>query len=332
MKDLRYKEVTIKGKLTCVERFFGFLEEMGIRDLRDVSVLHIQGFFEHLRQTAVRRTGKPYSPFTLVAFDGAVKLLFSALYQARLVLMNPAREFKLKLGGKGRLRAVFTEEEIARFLDGIDIHESMGFRDRSMFELAYSSALRCSELAKLDRGDVDLKERMAIIREAKWGKDRVVPLNEASRMFLSLLLGDLSNPEGACFLGTRGRISTRTIRARFRHHLEAAGLEGKGLTVHSIRHACATHLLSHGADLRYVQELLGHESIETTAIYTNEQLEGLKRIYRRYHPRENSLFREVDEEYRERLDRLLARVADPALLAHRMWWRERKEAGKKERA
>jgi integrase/recombinase XerD len=324
MKDLGYKPPTVKGKLGYLGRFFAFLREGGVGDLREVTSRHIEEFFGHLRRTAVGRTGRPYGPSSILSAYASIKLLFSSLYQARMVLSNPARELSLAPAGKGKPRAVFTEEEIARFLDGIDIHEAMGLRDRAMFELAYSSGLRCSEVARLDRGDVDLKERMAIIREAKWSKDRVVPINEAAAAFLSLLLGGHEDPARPCFLGGRGRIACRSVRRRFHLHLAAAGLEGKGLTVHSIRHACATHLLAHGADLRYVQELLGHESIETTAIYTNEQLEGLRRVYRRYHPRENSLFREVDEEYRGRLARLLARLADPQLAAHRAWWRRRR--------
>ena len=93
--------------------------------------------------------------------------------------------------------------------------------------------------------------------------------------------------------------------------------------MHSIRHAAATHLLAHGADLRYVQELLGHESIETTVGYTREQVENLKRIYRRYHPRENGLYREVDEEYRGRVGKLLGRLEDPERLRRKARRRRR---------
>jgi integrase len=77
-----------------------------------------------------------------------------------------------------------------------------------------------------------------------------------------------------------------------------------GLTAHSLRHSCATHLLSHGADIRFVQKLLSHASISTTVVYTTELVENLRRIYKSYHPRENQLFREIDEEYKARYQRL----------------------------
>jgi integrase/recombinase XerD len=191
---------------------------------------------------------------------------------------------------------VFSEEEITRlrFLDGIDIHQPLGLRDRAIFELLYSSGLRASEVGKLNRGDIDLDSRMLIVRDAKSSKDRVVPISEVAHRFLSLYLGGASNAQHPAFLGQKGRIGPGCVTRRFGFHLARAGLEGKGLSVHSIRHATATHLLAHGADLRYVQELLSHQSIETTVVYTNELFENLKRIYKSFHPRENALYREID--------------------------------------
>jgi site-specific recombinase XerD len=328
LADLRYKKSTITGKKSCLKQFFAYLDERGIEDLREVSALHIQGFFEDLRGRIVPRTGRPYSPSSLLGFQATLRLLFACLYQGELVLKNPLRELELHLGGRSRPRAVFTEAEIAAFLDGIDIHVSVGLRDRAMFELMYSSGLRSSEVVKLNRGDIELESRMAIVRDAKWSKDRVVPVNEVAHAFLSLYLADTAQGEHPTFLGARGRMSAHSLRARFRHHLVNAGLQDKGLSPHSIRHATATHLLAHGADLRYVQELLGHQSIETTVLYTNEALENLKRIYKTHHPRENALWREVDEEYRRRAARLLARLEDPRLTAHREWMRKQAMKGK----
>ncbi len=313
--SLRYKSGTIKTKTAYLKPFFHFVAVEGIGDLRELSAAQIQRYLEHQTNAISARTGRPYSPGALLLFHNTVKLLFSALYQAELVLANPVREVSFRPREKNRLRAVFSEEEIARFLDGIDVHQRLGLRDRAMFELMYSSGLRAGELGKLDRGDIDLGERMLIVRDAKWSKDRVVPVSEVAASFLTLYLEGLDDPQRPVFSSGRGRISAACVAKRFRRHLANAGLQGKGLSAHSIRHATATHLLAHGADLRYVQELLGHESIETTVIYTNELFENLRRIYRRFHPRENELFREVDGEYRARVSRLLARLEDPRRLA-----------------
>jgi integrase/recombinase XerD len=260
------------------------------------------------RQAVCPTTGKPYSSATVMGVWGTVKALYRALVLAELVLTNPTREVRLRLKDKGRPRRAFTEEEIARFLDGIDVHQPLGLRDRTIFELQYATGLRGGEVGKLDRKDVDLQARMLLVREAKWSKDRVVPVSAVAQAFLSRYLASLGERTGPLFPGKTGRLGREGVVRRFRLHLREAGLEGQGLTVHSIRHATATHLLAHGADLRYVQELLGHESIETTVRYTQEQVENLKRIHRRYHPRENGLWREVDEEYRGRVGRLLARI------------------------
>jgi integrase/recombinase XerD len=328
LTDLRYKAATIRGKLEYLKHFFRFAVEEGLEDLREVSTAHIECFLQSEREAISARTGKPFRSGTLLAVFGAVKLLFSALYQAELVLANPARDLSFRPREKSRLRAVFTEEEIARFLDGIDIHEALGLRDRAIFELMYSSGLRAGEVGKLDRGDIDLQARMLIIRDAKWSKDRMVPINEVAHAFLSMYLGSDGRPERPAFIGSNGKISARYLRERFHYHLANAGMQGKGLTPHSIRHATATHLLAHGADLRYVQELLGHESIETTVVYTNELFENLKRIYRTYHPRENALYREVDEEYRGRVARLVARLEDPRRPSNKRRRRKEAQAGK----
>jgi integrase/recombinase XerD len=323
LKELRYREDTIRGKLTFLKHFESYLAEVGIQDLREVGQGEIERFVEWERQALSVRTGRAYSSAALLGAWSAVKALYRALVLAELVLSNPTREVKLRLKDKGRTRRTFTEEEIARFLDPIDIHRPLGLRDRAIFELLYATGLRGGEVGKLDRADIDLEGRVLIVREAKWSKDRVVPIGEVAHTFLTRYLAAAGQTPGPVFRGEKGRLGRSGILKRFRIHLKEAGLEGQGLTVHSIRHATATHLLAHGADLRYVQELLGHESIETTVVYTNEQVENLKRIYRRFHPRENGLYREVDEEYRGRLKRLLARLEDPRRLAVRAGHRRR---------
>jgi integrase/recombinase XerD len=330
MQDLRFKPNTIRGKSQYLEHFFRFAEQQGVTDLREASSSLIERFLAAEQQLVSPRTGLPYRRGTIVVIYSAVRLLFASLYQAELVLANPARDVMFRTRVKNGLRTVFSEEEIARFLDGIDIHQKLGLRDRAIFELIYSSGLRAGEVGKLDRGDIDLGSRRLIVRDAKWSKDRVVPISEVAHAFLSLYLEGVNDPQRPAFLGQKGRIGTGCVTRRFHFHLNRAGLEGKGLSVHSIRHATATHLLAHGADLRYVQELLGHQSIETTVIYTNELFENLKRIYKSFHPRENAMYRELDESYQTRVQRLVARLEDPRRPSNKRW-RRRKEVKGKER-
>ena len=140
-----------------------------------------------------------------------------------------------------------------------------------MFELMYSSGLSSGEMGKCPAWGHRPGTRMLIVRDAKWSKDRMVPISEVAAAFMGTYLGKGGDASRRGASGTARRSSSaRGRRVRFHHHLERTGLQGKGLSAHSIRHATTTHMLAHGADLRYVQELLGHESIETTVIYTNE--------------------------------------------------------------
>jgi len=311
MRDLRYKESTIRTKLAYLPHFFRFIEKEGIADLREASAAHIEHFLAFEQEAICERAGKRYGSGTLLAVFAAVRILFASLYHAELLLTNPARGVRLRSREKSRLRPVFSEEEIAQFLDGIDVKARLGLRDRAMFELMYSSGLRSGEVGKLTRGDIDLGSRMLIVRDAKWSKDRMLPISEVAAAFMAMYLGKAGDAPRPVFEGYHGGLRAHAVEERFHHHLWRAGLEGKGLSAHSIRHATATHMLAHGADLRYVQELLGHESIETTVVYTNELLENLKRIYKQFHPRENALYREADGEYQARLQHLVDRLCDP---------------------
>ena len=201
-----------------------------------------------------------------------------------------------------------SEEEMANFLDKVDIDAYLGLRDRTIFELMYSSGLRVSEVSKLDIEDVDFNERMVLVRGGKWGKDRVEPVSEVATRFLKLYVAARHNTSGPLFVGEQGRLGGAAINRRLIQHLKAQGGYRAGFCAHSFRHATATHLLAHGADLRYVQELLGHESIETTCIYTHELVENMKRIYKSYHARENELYEEVDEAYLKRLEDFVSRL------------------------
>jgi integrase/recombinase XerD len=189
-----------------------------------------------------------------------------------------------------------SEDEIARVLGAIGGEDPRSLRDRAMLELLYASGLRISELVGLSLADVDLDDQM-LRAFGKGSKERLVPFGGLAAAALARWLGRGGRPllvpaqfarrddAEALFLSPRGRRMTRQAAwTVVRHAAEAVGLEDR-VTPHVFRHSFATHLLDHGADVRVVQELLGHASITTTQIYTKVSQEHLHRVYRAAHPR-----------------------------------------------
>jgi len=164
----------------------------------------------------------------------------------------------------------------------------LALRNRALLELVYSAGLRVGELVALDRGDVDADERLVRVRLGKGGKDRIVPFGPPAAAALDALLRNLP-PVGlddtpALFRNHRGgRLGARSARRIVKEAGRQAGVDG--VHPHALRHACATHMLSGGADLRAIQEQLGHESLATTERYTHVDPAHLLRVYRGAHPR-----------------------------------------------
>ena len=183
-----------------------------------------------------------------------------------------------------------TEEEVESLLDAPDTTTTMGQRDRAMLEVLYATGLRVSELVGLQLGQVNL--RQGVLRVVgKGNKERLAPLGEEASDWVEkfirqgraeLLQGD---PVDTLFPSRRGREMTRqTFWHAIKRHAQRAGIS-KTLSPHVVRHAFATHLLNHGADLRVVQMLLGHSDISTTQIYTHVARERLKNLHAEHHPR-----------------------------------------------
>ena len=192
-----------------------------------------------------------------------------------------------------RIPRVLSVAEVERFLAAIDVTKPAGVRDRALFELVYSSGLRVSEAVALDRSRLYLQQACVRLL-GKGSRERIVPLGEPAVAWLARYLGEarprllrrttVATPAtDAVFLNQRGgRLSRKGIWKRFHAISLAAGLQAK---VHTLRHSFATHLLAGGADLRSVQELLGHADITTTQIYTHVEREDLREQHHRFHPR-----------------------------------------------
>ena len=288
-------EATKRRKVTELKRLYRFLGKHGVHDLRDVRGPIVEAYILHLKETGL-------SSSTLHNSHSMLTDLFSALFRAEAIFSNPLEEVEIVLTEPSSVKAVFSQDEMRRFLDSIPTHTGFGVRDRAIFELMYVTGMRLGEIAKLDVGDVDFSQDQVFIRCGKGRKDRMVPLGRLAKEYLLQWTNkarqwfSATETEPAMFLNRDGRrIPVSNVRAQLLKYLKAAGITREGLTPHSIRHSCATHLLENGADIRYVQELLGHASIETTAEYTRQVAQGLKKMHKMYHPRENELYPEEEE-------------------------------------
>jgi integrase/recombinase XerC len=193
-----------------------------------------------------------------------------------------------------RLPKAIDVNQVEQLLSAPDDSELLGARDRAVLETLYSTGIRVSELVGLNRGDIDDTGEAMIIR-GKGKKERMVPLGShalvALRHYVQMLAND---PRGRVDGETRtaplfinkhgGRLSTRSVRRKVSKYLDKAGLD-PDISPHTLRHSFATHLLDNGADLRSVQELLGHQSLSTTQVYTHLTTQRLRQAYDDAHPR-----------------------------------------------
>jgi integrase/recombinase XerD len=302
LKKSGYKEQTIRQKKISIEIFFGYVKEKGIADVRDIDEAAVKGFLAFLNEKTGKRSGKLFAVHTKKMIFAVIKLLFRCLYVEECILVNPVRNVIYSPKGGEKKREILSLDEMSGFLDGIDESKPCGLRDKAIFELMYSSGLRAGDIVKLNVADVDFDSRMVLLKEGKFSKDRVVPISKVAAAFLKHYLDERKSSTPVLFPGLKStRLSVGVINKRCKKWMAESGVYRKGLCAHSIRHSTAVHLLSNGADLRYVQELLGHESIETTVTYTHDLDENVRRVYKTYHPRENMYFQEADEVYLERL-------------------------------
>jgi integrase/recombinase XerC len=220
----------------------------------------------------------------------ALRSFFKFLMREGLVASNPARGVSTPKREKF-LPSVIQSSDIETLFEGADCTTSLGLRDRAWMELLYASGLRIGELVGVDLDDIDLRTRLVKVR-GKGSKERIVPFGSkaeaAIRAWLAvrseLVRGDEEDRQ-PLFLNYRGlRISARSVRRLFEGYVRTAALRS-GISPHTLRHSFATHLLNAGADLRTIQELLGHASLSTTQKYTHLNDWELIAVYKKAHPR-----------------------------------------------
>ena len=216
----------------------------------------------------------------------SLRSLFKFLTKEKLVTANPLEEIDSPKVDKC-LPHPISYDQLERLFDQPDVGFYLGFRDRCMMELFYSSGLRVSELAGLDKKDFD-PEALSVRLKGKGKKVRVVPITQSAAKWLVDYLNHDEREEQEVepiFLNQRGkRLTVRSIDRLFAAYLKASGLSGH-ITPHTIRHTIATHWLEKGMDLKTIQVLLGHSSLGTTTIYTQVSTRLKREVYEKTHPR-----------------------------------------------
>ena len=255
-----------------VEEFCGWLGRRGTK-LDDVDVATLVDYAAHLGAARPGRRPSKLAPATIGRKLAAVRaFLRHALGPARVpdAVLAPRR-------GR-RLPDAPRTAEVDAVLAAIEGEGAIALRNRALADLVYSAGLRSAESVGLDLADVDFEQELVHVRRGKGAKDRVVPLGEEAAHWLARYLRDARpelarGAENALFLSARGRrLDTSTLRRLVPHP-------------HRLRHAFATHLLEGGADLRTIQELLGHSSLSTTQVYSHVDARRLRRVYDHAHPR-----------------------------------------------
>jgi integrase/recombinase XerC len=262
-----------------------FREKVGIRakDPRQISTRHVRAYLAWLHE-------QQYSKATIARRMAAVRSWFRFLCRQGIVEGNPADGLRSPRQEK-KLPHFLSEEDLIRLLEKPPSGTPLGLRDRAILETLYSAGVRVSELTGLNIEDVDLDSGLAVVR-GKGKRERLAPLGRPAMAALKRWLPwrdevakktHLANP--AVFLNKNGsRLTSRSVGRLLEKYLALAGLDPR-TSPHTLRHSFATHLLDRGADIRSVQELLGHRSLGTTQIYTHVTTNRLKESYHQAHPR-----------------------------------------------
>jgi len=281
-RDLRARSAAERTRRAYAVDLGQFVEWAGERGPSDIR-------HRDVRRYAAFLSAEGAAPATVARKLAAIRSLFDFLVRTERASQNPA-DLVSSPKREEKLPRVLTGEQVRSLLEGIPAHTPLELRDRAMLELAYSCGLRCEEIVNLDLGALDFEtEQLRVL--GKGSKERLVPVGEPAQRALRryeergrhALAGDPR--ERALFLSKSGRrLSNSDVTRRLGIWVRAAALAG-GVSPHSLRHSFATHLLEGGADLRTIQELLGHASISTTQVYTRVDAARLRDAYAATHPR-----------------------------------------------
>ncbi len=289
MVERGLSENTLEAYRRDLRRYVGFLERREVRTLRDIDERTIRSFVASISASTHGPEAAPYRATSVARTLSAVRSFHRFLLREGVTERDPAAGVAQPRLPRSLPRPL-PVDDVRRLLEAPEESSPTGVRDRAILELLYGSGLRISELTGMDVDDIDLEEGSLRVL-GKGGKEREVPLGSFGRDAVSAYLTRgrpalaTGASRGALFLNARGgRLSRQSCARLLGRYVRLAGIDRR-VTLHTLRHSFATHLLEGGADVRVVQELLGHASVATTQIYTLVTARHLREVYEESHPR-----------------------------------------------
>ena len=292
--EKNYSPKTVEGRETALGFFITWCQERGLTRPQEITKPILERYQRHLFLRR-KQDGNPLSARTQIAFTTPVRAWFKWLARQNHILYNPASELELPRVEKRLPRHILNVKEVEAVLAVPDLATDLGIRDRAILEVLYSTGIRRMELINLKLHDVDAERGTIMVRQGKGKKDRMIPIGIRALDWLAKYRDDvrpafasgadaIGGDGGTLFLTTLGEaFAPNRLTQMVRETIDAANT-GKRGSCHLFRHTMATLMLENGADIRYIQAMLGHAELSTTQIYTQVAVRKLKAIHTATHP------------------------------------------------
>lgn len=283
-----YTADTVRGRRTAIKQFIRWVVMAGVNGPEDVTRPLLEDYQRALLDHR-KQNGEPLAIASQIGCLAPLKTWFRWMARENRIPTDPCAAVCIPKLPRRIPRALLSVAEVEAILTQASARTIRGLRDRAMLETLYSTGLRRMELAHLRLADIDLEQALVFVREGKGRRDRVVPLGDRARHWVWRYLNEarvrlISRPSNSVFLNDIGWPVTREYVALIaKRAMTCAGVTKHG-SAHLFRHACATHMLDNGADIRFIQALLGHARLETTELYTHVSIRKLAEVHAATHP------------------------------------------------
>lgn len=300
MRVKNYSQCTINNREFYLLWFLDWAGQRGLLRPTEITKPILERYQRYMFYYR-KKDGEPLSIMCQYNRSVAIRTWFKWLAKGNYILYNPASDLELPRLEKRLPRAVLSESEAERVLNQPEVTTVLGLRDRAMLETLYSTGIRRLELINLQVQDVDIERGTLLVRLGKGKKDRMIPIGERAVLWIEKYLHEArpelttSGDEGILFLSRYGQaIGKNRLTAVIRDYVDKAKISKKG-SCHLFRHTMATLMLENGADIRFIQAMLGHVELSTTEIYTQVSIKKLKEIHTLTHPAKASPRQAVSE-------------------------------------